>query len=210
MEDLEFDKNLKKAITASERKKEKKFLKSVEDSLTKPAAKPQKTNWFIAASITLVLSFGGYFVLENQSKSNLELYAENFTPYENVVAPIVRNNRNLDKKSQAFAYYELGEYEKAIEQFNELTSTKDTDLATINFYKANAYLSIKNYKNAKDILLKIIENSNQEWGNESLWYLGLTYLKLEDIDNAKQYLQKLQQLKSYKIKEVNKLLNEIN
>jgi tetratricopeptide (TPR) repeat protein len=210
MEGLEFDKNLKKAITASERKQQKLFLKSVEASIDKTVAKPSKINWFIAASIMALIGLGSYFIIENQSVSNQELYAENFTTYENVVAPIVRNNANRNTKQLAFAYYELGQYQKAIEQFNELTNTENTDLATINFYKANAYLSIKNYKKAKDLLVQIIESNNQKWKNESLWYLGLTYLKLDEKNNAILYIQKLQQQKSFKINEVNHLINEIN
>lgn len=206
MEDKEFYKNLKKAITASERKQQKTFLKSVEASV----AKSKKTNWFIAASVIAIIGLFSYFVLENQPESNQELYAKNFVAYENVVVPIVRNNKELTTKAQAFAYYELGQYQKAIEQFNELTEIETIDISTINFYKANAYLSINKYKNAKDLFQQIVDNNNQEWKSESHWYLALTYLKLEDSDNAKLYLQKLQQQKSFKINEVNNLLNEIN
>lgn len=206
MEDLKFDKNLKKAITAEKRAEHKEYLKSVE----KTVVKPKKTNWLIAASIIAIIGFSGYFIFNQQPLSNQELYAENFTPYQNVVAPIVRNRENLNKKALVFAHYELGEYQKAIEQFNDLTSTGSTDIITINFYKANAYLMIGEYQKAKDLLQQIIDNNNQEWKNESLWYLGLAYLKLDEKDNASLYLQKLQQQKSFKINEVNNLLNEIN
>ncbi|MFK8060370.1 MAG: tol-pal system YbgF family protein [Polaribacter sp.] len=210
MEDTEFNKNLKKAITAAERKKQKLFLKSVEASLDKSIEKPKKINWLVAASIVAIIGLSVYFIVDNQSLSNQELYAENFTPYENVIVPIVRNNLNLTKKAQAFAFYELGEYQKAIAQFNKLTNTDTTDVATINFYKANAYLSIKNYKKSKDLLQQIVDNNNQKWQQESLWYLALISLKLEKTDIAKLHLLKLQQQKSFKIDEVKVLLNNLN
>ena len=206
MEGLEFDKNLKKAITLSERKQQKMFLKSVEATINKP----KKTNWFVAASVAAIIGFCAYFVFGNQSLSNQELFAENFTPYENVIVPIVRNNKELTTKAQAYAYYELDDYEKAIQQFNKLKTTDTSEIATINFYKANAYLMLDNYKKAKDLLLQIVDDNNQEWQKESLWYLALTYLKLEDVDNAKLYLKKLQQQKSYKINEVNNLLKSLD
>ena len=131
MEDLEFDKNLKKAITATERKQQKMFLKSVEKSIEKS----KKTNWLIAASIATIIGLSSYFIFSNQVVSNQELYAKNFTPYENVVVPIVRNNKELTTKALAFAYYELGEYEKAIDLFNQLTITNNTEKATINFIR---------------------------------------------------------------------------
>lgn len=206
MEDLEFDKNLKKAITATERKQQKMFLNSVEKSIEKP----KKTNWLIAASIAAIIGLSSYFIFNNQVISNQELYAKNFTPYENVVVPIVRNNKELTTKALAFAYYELGEYEKAIELFNQLTSANTTEKTTINFYKANAYLMLDNYTDAKDLLLQIVKNNKKVWQQESIWYLALTYIKLEDIDNAKLFLQKLQQLNSYKINKVNDLLKSLD
>ncbi|MDD7915410.1 tetratricopeptide repeat protein [Polaribacter ponticola] len=206
MEDLEFDKNLKKAITATERKQQKMFLNSVEKTIEKP----KKTNWLIAASIAAIIGLSSYFIFNNQVVSNQELYAKNFTPYENVVVPIVRNNKELTTKALAFAYYELGEYEKAIDLFNQLTSANTTEKITINFYKANAYLMLDNYTDAKELLLPIVKNNKKVWQQESIWYLALTYIKLEDIDNAKLFLQKLQQLKSYKINKVNDLLKSLD
>ena len=206
MEDLEFDKNLKKAITATERKQQKMFLKSVEKSIEKS----KKTNWLIAASIATIIGLSSYFIFSNQVVSNQELYAKNFTPYENVVVPIVRNNKELTTKALAFAYYELGEYEKAIDLFNQLTITNNTEKATINFYKANANLMLDNYTNAKDLFLQIVKNNKKIWQQESIWYLALIFIKLEDIDNAKLFLQKLQQLNSYKINKVNDLLKSLD
>jgi tetratricopeptide (TPR) repeat protein len=210
MEDLEFDKNLKKAITAEERKCQKTYLQSVEETIQEPKSK--KTNWWIAASIVALIGLSGYFTLFNPSASNEELYSEYFTPYENVVEPIVRNQVELSKKAQIFSQYEQGEYQKAIDGFNQLTVQDSIDVATINFYKANAYLQLKEFEKAKGILYQVIENGNNEWKEESLWYLALISLKLNDEDTAKAYLQKLekQNKKVFKNKEVEDLLNILN
>jgi tetratricopeptide (TPR) repeat protein len=117
---------------------------------------------------------------------------------------------NLNKKAQAFAYYELGEYQKAIEEFDKLTNTDNKALETITFYKANAYLSINNYKKAKDLFQQIVNNNNKEWKSESLWYLALISINLDKTDKAKQYLNELQARKSFKLNEVEDLINTIN
>lgn len=209
MEDNEFHKNLKKAITTEERKQQKVFLNSVELSVKKTAVKPKKTKWFIAASIIAIISFGAYIIFNNKPLSNQELYAENFTHYENVVVPIVRNNKKLNQKAQAFAYYEIGEFQNAIVLFNELISKKNIDVTTIHFYKANAFLMIHEYKNAKKILQKLVDSKNQEWQNESLWYLALTHLQLNETDKAKLCLQKLERkkIRINKVRDLLKLLN---
>ncbi|MFY9243848.1 MAG: hypothetical protein WAO74_12560 [Polaribacter sp.] len=209
MEDFEFDKHLKKAITAAERKKQKVFLQSVEANVNKVIAKPTKINWFIAASIVAVISFSGYFVFGNQAVSNQELYAENFTPYRNIVVPIVRNDFEKTTKIIAFAKYETKEYTEAISLFNQLETDKSVDKNTIHFYKANAYLQLNKPKEAIKSLLKISDNS--KWQEEVLWYLALASLKTENQNDAKKYLLSLKSnnKKGFKSKEINKLLKQL-
>lgn len=210
MEDLEFDKNLKKAITAEERKRQKAYLQSVENAIQEPKSK--KTRWWIAASVITLIGLSGYFALFNPSVSNEELYDTYFYPYENVVEPIVRNQVNLTKKAQVFNQYELGEYQKAIDGFDQLTTKDSIDVATINFYKANAYLQLKEFEKAQGVLHQVIESGNNEWKEESLWYLALISLKLNDENTAKEHLLKLQKQnkKVFNNKEVEDLLIILN
>lgn len=207
MKDNEFDKHLKKAITAEERKQQKRYLKSIEASLGS-IKKNKKFNWRVAATILFLIGLSSYFVLFNQSLSNDDLYANYFYPYENVVEPIVRDQVKLSKKAQVFGLYERGEYQKAIEGFNQLRPKDSIDVATINFYKANSYLQLQQFEKAKPLFFEIAQNKNKEWQAESLWYLGLISLKLNEVDAAKNYFKKLKN-QPFKNKEVNDLLEEI-
>lgn len=208
MEDSTFDEQLKKAITAEERKHQKRYLKSIENSIEKPS----KTNWFVAASIIIIISLGSYLAVFNQSMSSDELYDSYFSPYENVVDPIVRSQEKRTKKQLVFASYELGEYQKAIEGFNQLLPQDATDVATLNFYKANAYLQLKEYQKAQPLFAEIVVSKNQDWKTESLWYLGLIFIKLNKFTKAKKYFQELkkQNYQFYKSKEVENLLKELD
>jgi tetratricopeptide (TPR) repeat protein len=206
MEDLEFDKNLKKAITAEERKRQKVYLQSIEDTIEAP--KPKRTNWWVAASIVIVVGFSVYFALFNQSLSNEALYSKYFYPYENVVVPIVRDRVNQTNKAKAFSFYEQGEYQKAIDGFIQLTTNDSIDVATITFYKANTYLQLKQFEKAKTLFSQVVEN--KEWEAESLWYLALTSIKLTDTEAALKYLQKLKNKKTFKYEEVKELIDLLN
>lgn len=208
MENLEFEKHLKKAITAEERKHQKEYLQSLEANFKNKKLK-KKFNWRIAASLLVLVGLGSYFLLFNQSISNEKLYETYFYPYENVVAPIVRDNLDLDKKAQIFSQYEQGDFEKAIKGFNQLTSKDSIDITTVNFYKANAYLQLKEFTEAETLFNKIIKEDNTEWKEESIWYLALISIKQNNKETAIQYLQKLQKenKKSFKDKEVEDLLN---
>ncbi|WP_347173216.1 tetratricopeptide repeat protein [Polaribacter uvawellassae] len=208
MKDKEFDKNLQKAITASERKKQKRFLKSVEASLNDVDVKPKKVSWLVAAAIVVLIGLSSYFTLFNTSLSSDELYNNYYTPYKNVVEPIVRNQTELSKKAQVFADYELGNYQNAIVGFNQLKKQDSVAINTINFFKANAYLQLKEYQKAQTLFNQIIETDTKEWKQESNWYLALIALKLKDKNSAKEYLQNLQK-QTFKNKELKDLLDKL-
>lgn len=207
MEDLEFDKNLKKAITVEERKHQKAYLQSLENSLVSKSQK-KKFNWRVAASIAVLFGLGSYLLLFNSSISNEDLYDTYFYPYENIVAPIVRDQVNLSRKAAVFSQYEQGNYKNAIDGFNQLTTQDSINVATITFYKANSYLQLKQFEKAKNLFSQIIEN--KEWEAESLWYLALTSIKLNETDAALTYLQHLKNKKTFKNDEVKKLINLMN
>lgn len=191
MKDSEFDRDLEKAITAEERREQKEYLRSIESSLVSSKKQPKKFNWRIAATILVLIGLGGYFFLWNQSPSSEELYSEYFSPHRNIVLPIVREQVDASKKSKAFASYEQGAYQKAIEEFNQLTVLDSIHPITVSFYKANAYLQLDNTEKARDLFLHIQQSRNTKWKEESLWYLALTYLKMGNPQKAKQYLLEL-------------------
>ncbi len=205
MEDKEFDKHLKKAITAEERKHQKAYLRAVEKSLN---TSKKKFNWRIAAAIIAIIGLSGYFIFGNQSLSNDELYSKYYAPYENVIEPIVRDQVNLSKKAKVFSFYEQGAYKKAIEGFNQLTALDAIDVETITFYKANSYLQLKEFKKAKTLFSQVTKN--EQWQTESLWYLALISIKLNDTDAALKYLQQLKNKRTFKNSAVNELIKLLN
>ena len=209
MKETEFDKDVKKAITAEHRKELKDDLRSLEDSLAKSQQGSRKFNWRIAASIAVLIGLGSWFVLFNQEPSPEALYNQYFSPYENVVAPIVRDQVNLSKKAQAFANYEQGLYQKAIDGLDALTAQDSLDVSSINFYKANAYLKLFQFEQAKLLLEQVVDQS-KEWKAESLWYLALISLKLNDIEASLSQLKRLQEIDSvFKSKEIEHLLEQL-
>ena len=210
MEEKEFDKNLKKIITSQERKLQKKYLRSIEASLIN-TNKSKKFNWLIAASIGLFIGLGSYLFLFNNSLSNEEIYNTYFSPYANVVEPIVRDKVNLSKKAEAFSLYERGEYKKAIKSFNLLSDKDSINTATLNFYKANTYIKLNEFEKAKNLFHKVIESNSKEWKQESMWYLALIDIKLNNIDTAKTHLQNLQKQnkQAFKTEEIKTILSNL-
>ena len=166
-------------------------------------------NWFVAASILLLVSSFTYFFFLNEVNTE-QLFQENFDPYTNIIAPISRNDKSKTNIEIAFENYELKNYKKAIEDFNQLKTSSKLDLAIINFYIAVSELAEDNTANAIKIL---VENTNvpNSWKDKYLWYLSLAYLKNNNLEKAKLNLTKLSKLKSnFKETETLMLLKKLN
>lgn len=207
MNENEFDNHLKKAFVLQERKALKEHLQEVEQKVNAP----KKTNWLLVASIALIFSFAGYYFLLDKQPTNQELFYAYYSPYENVVAPIVRNKAKITPKQKAFTFYDNQEFFKAIVAFKNLKNLKDDEKISIDFYTAIAYLENDNLKESKALFLDIISKKNREWEKESLWYLSLIQLKLNNKEDSKKYLNQLQKLKTdYKKREASELLNKMN
>ena len=166
-------------------------------------------NWFVAASILLLVSSFTYVFFLNEVNTE-QLFQENFAPYTNIIAPISRNDKSKTNVEIAFENYELKNYKKAIEDFNQLKTSSKLDLAIINFYIAVSELAEENTANAIKIL---VENTNvpNSWKDKYLWYLSLAYLKNNNLEKAKLNLTKLSKLKSnFKETETLMLLKKLN
>lgn len=207
MNENEFDNHLKKAFVLQERKALKKHLQDIEQNINVP----KKTNWLLVASIALIIGFAGYYFLINQQPTNQELFYAYYKPYENVESPIVRNKSTKTPKQKAFTFYDNQEFTKAIVAFKNLTDLTDDEKTSINFYTAIAYIEKNELNQAKPLLLDIVSKKNKDWEKESLWYLALVELKLNNKKNVIYYLNQLQKFKTnYKKREASELLNKMN
>jgi len=203
-DEITFHSSLKNVSQYEDNANFRSLIKTLEKQAKAPQQKQSYTKWLAAASIILLLGLS-YFLNMDQKLSTDELFAQNFEPYRNVVAPIVRSNNQQDEKTQAFLAYEKGEYETAITLFTKLY--KNTKEPYYLFYKANALLKLERAKEAVPLLLEHLKTKDTLTEKTS-WYLALAYLKIEDKQKAKELLKKVIANKSYKNKEAQKLMNE--
>ncbi len=203
-EEVDLHTNLKKVIDYEDDANFRDLIVDLEEQVKKPKQKRSYTKWLAAASIVLLLGLT-YFFNMGQKLSTDDLFAQNFEPYRNVVAPIVRSNDQQDEKSLAFLAYEKGEYETAVTLFSKLyISTKEPYYL---FYKANALLKLERANEAVPLLLEHLKTKDT-LTEKTNWYLALAYLKIKDKQKAKELLKKVIANKSYKNKEAEKLLDK--
>lgn len=205
-EEVSFQQSLQKVIA----KEEYTTLKTHLQSLEKKNKTPDYKKWLVAASIVLLIGFSGVWFLNYDATINSQdLYAQNFEPYRNVIKPIVRGESANDLESKAFMAYETKDYNKALVFFDKILEVNDNEI--INFYKANTLLQL-NRTDQAIIIFKKNTSLKDDWKIKNGWYLALAYLKVNDLENAKEQLETLanNQNSSFKKEAIKKILERLN
>lgn len=180
--EVEYQKNVKKAITLNEREALKQKLKSYE-------AKPKfrTAYWYSAAVVILFL--GGITWFQLQRTSTEKLYQEYYQSYPNVVAPTVRGDNERNLKSDAFYEYDSGNYEKSLTLFSKIYADEGVDYAL--FYKAMSLLELERHEEAIASFDQFKTADNNAFSPFVKWYKALSYLKLNEKEKAVLLLQEL-------------------
>ncbi len=166
----------------------------------------RKFIWYAAASILVLFSVKLLFFAPEQT-DYLALFDSNYEVYPNLIHPIQRGKPDtISIEIQAFRAYEKENYQEAIDLFEQLQHY-DSDL--ISFYLGNSYLAIKN--NTKALLYyDKVSATGSTYYNQSLWYKGLTYLRMEEVETAKHIFESLDSGNSTYANKAKKILQEIN
>tara|TARA_R110000868_G_scaffold289544_4_gene549779 strand:+ start:5203 stop:5934 length:732 start_codon:yes stop_codon:yes gene_type:complete len=209
LEQFNFEKNLQMAIKDKERSKLKEKLQRFEAQ--KPAPRAISRNRFtpmrIAASIVILLAVVWLIYTISFTSSPEELYAANYDKYPNTVYAITRGNtEDTSLERKAFEAYEANDILKAIGYFQDLKQKSGLDY--VDFYLAQAYLANNDFRNAVPLFEKIIEE-NADFKAEALWYAALANIKTGQETKAKQQLEALILVGSYKKALATELLEKL-
>jgi|SRR5680860_422584 len=206
-EEVEFHNDLKRVAESEDDAAFKEIVSDFESEarMEKPTAKRFPVKWLVAASIALIACLT-YILTLDSTTSTQALFAENFEPYRNVVHPIVRGEEGQNKKTNAFAAYQIGDYETALPLLDELyANTKEPYYL---FYRANALIVLNRAKEAVPLLQEHLR-TNDTLVKNSPWYLAMAYLQLDDKENAKKMLHEVVKNEGYKVNEAQKLLEAL-
>jgi hypothetical protein len=98
--------------------------------------------------------------------------------------------------------YEQGRYRYLVSLNNDFVTMGSSDkneraLLYADFYKALGYIQLNKPSRALQLLQPLTKKAaqQQELYGAVLWYTGLSYLQMNDSDNAKTYWQKCRQIK---------------
>ncbi len=183
-----------KAMSAGE---EMRALMEAEEAEENPA----KTRWRywvpLAAVAALILSF---FVFgPDKQPTGPALFDEYFEVFPNLISA----RDNTADISEALRAYGRGDFEKAIQSFQQLPTQNDT----VIFYKSISHLSLAEPDEALMGLMSISGESS--FYESAIWYQGLAHLLLNQKDSVSHYMNRIDANNAYS-KTAQKVLKALN
>ena len=123
------------------------------------------------------------FIFINFQPENERVFAENFEPYPNVI-PVLRGENQSHDFENAITAYEKENYSDAVDRFNSMVESSPGNM-TYRFYCGISRLAKEDISGAINDFKSIYNNRESRWREPASWYLGLSYIKIEDYDNAR-------------------------
>ena len=138
----------------------------------------------IAASFVGLIAFGWWWM--QQPLTPADLYSQNFEPFELTLNQRSGSEKLYDDIETAYA---KGDFENAIALFKTSLEKQDKRSSQLLLGLGISYMEGENPQNAIPYFNEIIDNKDFNFEDESHWYLGLAYLKMNDIPNAKVHFE---------------------
>ncbi len=154
----------------------------------KPKTKFRKLLFRVAVAAVFlgVLSIGWWWL--QQVPTNTELFSQNFEPFE--LSLNQRSEGDIIFSKIEDLYFQ-GKYKQAIPLFEDALNGSNLQSSQVLLGLGISYLQTEQPKKAIIQFDSILVSKDFNFEDEAQWYLGLSYLKLNDIDNAKFHLNLL-------------------
>lgn len=205
--ELTFQLELREAVVREESSRLKQRLQSLEQQAGRQEGGVRMFSvlWKVAAVLVVGLGLLWFF---NKPADWGELYANNFEPYPNIVAPVVRDVQATGSDiEQAFRHYDSRAYADAAAAFDVLRATDTVGFA--DFYYAISLMAQGQTATAVQVLENPDWETPENYQSQTDWYLALGYLKLQNREKAVEYLDKTIANNGAKASQARKILSEI-
>jgi tetratricopeptide (TPR) repeat protein len=160
----------------------------------------------IAASLSLLIVSAIILTNLNSNYSSDELFDQYFKVYDSG-GGVERGKSDLEKLQVAKIEYEKGNYEMAVNIFEQIDITEENRIE-IWLHAGNAYLKLNDVNKAIDNFKSII-NAKSGFEEYAKWYLSLCYLKNDDLEHARPLLQEIKESGRGKYMEADEILSKL-
>jgi tetratricopeptide (TPR) repeat protein len=135
--------------------------------------------WFAAASVLLVCTLGvTLYLLTSRNISNDALFNEYYNSKN-----IVDQTRGDENIVEAVIKFQQKDYERASRLFRGILDKDNSNIA-VWFYFGISSIETKKYENSINAFTTIINQNDNLYVEHAEWYLGLCYLKNNQVKKA--------------------------
>jgi TolA-binding protein len=141
-----------------------------------------------AAGILILIGLPAALLLLRQDQKLSDLFREYYAPY-----PCLINERGDGQNvplNHAMNLYKMKDYEAAASMLSDAVSDTIADPLE-GIYLGVCYLEMGKYSNAVTTFETVANLPLHLTTNQAYWYLGLTYLRLNDKEKAKDFLVRI-------------------
>ena len=166
----------------------KEQLNSYDVAAGKPTGKliSIRRRLMIAASIIIILGLGTWALLLNNTSSK-NIYSRFYKPDPGLATSMgTADNYDFEK---AMVEYKNNEYDKAIVAWNSLLKQKPSN-DSLQYFIGAAYQANGDDDNAIKHLRPVADNGQSAFNKDACWYLGLSYLRKKENQQAIGYIQR--------------------
>lgn len=150
--------------------------------------KPRQAFAAVAAIALLLVASAWIFTLMNQSSlSSQEIYEMYYQPDDAVM--VMRSGTSGSEEAmlmEALRKYENNDFEGALKLLK-----KDNSNLMVHFYSGLAYMEIEHFTEAIRSFQNILDDQQNLFVEQALWYQGLCYIKTGRTDKAKEVFGEL-------------------
>jgi tetratricopeptide (TPR) repeat protein len=205
--DIEIDESLKQYDIIDLRRKLFRAMNEEKAQVKIPAQKSFHSRWYmVAASITFLILLGGAFHLMKPVKYTNNTLFEMYYSGENAHNLTRSAGNNND---EAMTKYKEGDYNGALVLFNEILD-KDAENIYIRYYTGLASIETNQNERAIKEFKYIIDQKNNLFVENAQWYLALSYLKNNQVKEAKTLLVRINDSSNPHNKEASQILKRIS
>jgi tetratricopeptide (TPR) repeat protein len=159
--------------------------------------------WVIAATTLIFSLLFSWFIFSKPTPE--KLFSEHFQTYQSI-STFGGEEQPMDK---AMDFYNSGRYAEAINAMEAALVNDAYNLSQYHFYLGVSYLANNNPDKAIANFRKTLSADN-DFVQQSKWYLALAFLKKGDKEETKKLLQEISSMNAaYKQKEAAEILKDL-
>lgn len=161
----------------------------------------------IAASVLFIFSIGSIlFILNTKKYTPNEVFEYYYQPYNPDV--VTRSSKEISAVNPALSAYLNGKYDQAADQFKDILVANPDDSMAL-FYSGIAFIETGEYPRAIDHLRDILNREYYPYYYHAQWYLGMTYLKIEETDKAIDLFHRITEQNKYYAEQAENILTKL-